>query len=82
MDERLVNFSTIALTETNVPTLQKDQLRDVVSTISSGLPDEDRVIALDRVLANIDKSQIAPKNVEGVKSDPPVIFYSTPRPSW
>ena len=28
------------------------------------------------MLANIDKSQIAPKNVEGVKADPPVIFYS------
>ena len=35
------------------------------------------MIALDRVLANVDKSQIIPKNVEGVKADPPAIFYST-----
>ncbi len=76
MEERLVNFSNIALTETNLPALQKEQLRDVATAISSGLPDADRVIALDRVLANLDKSQIAPKNVEGVKADPPVIFYS------
>ena len=34
------------------------------------------MIALDRVLANIDKSQIIPKNVEGVKADPPPIFFS------
>ena len=35
------------------------------------------MIALDRVLARLDKSQIIPKNVAGVKADPPVIFYST-----
>ena len=34
------------------------------------------MIALDRVLASIDKSQILPKNVEGVKADPPTIFFS------
>ena len=34
------------------------------------------MIALDRVLANIDTSQIIPKNVEGVKADPPPIFFS------
>ena len=37
---------------------------------------ESRVIALDRVLANIDKSSIVVKSVEGVKADPPTIFYS------
>ena len=36
----------------------------------------ERVIALDRVLANIDTSKIIPKNVEGVKADPPPIFFS------
>ena len=36
----------------------------------------ERVIALDRVLANIDTSEIIPKNVEGVKADPPPIFFS------
>ena len=34
------------------------------------------MIALDRVLANLDKSQIVPKNVEGIKADPPPIFFS------
>ena len=34
------------------------------------------MIALDRVLANIDTSAIIPKNVDGVKADPPTIFYS------
>ena len=34
------------------------------------------MIALDRVLANLDKSQIVPKNLEGIKADPPSIFFS------
>ena len=29
------------------------------------------------MLASVDKSQIRPKNVEGVKADPPTIFFST-----
>ena len=37
---------------------------------------EERVIGLDRVLANIDASQIIPKNVEGIKADPPTVFFS------
>ena len=34
------------------------------------------MIALDRVLVNVDKSKIVPKNVEGIKADPPTIFFS------
>ena len=34
------------------------------------------LLALDRVLANLDKSQIVPKNIEGVKAEPPPIFFS------
>ena len=44
--------------------------------ITASVPLDERVIALDRVLANIDTSQIIPKNVEGVKADPPPIFFS------
>ena len=76
LDDRLVSFSDMALTETNLPTLQKEQVRDVVAQISKAMPEEDRVIALDRVLAYVDKSQITPKNVEGLNTDPPPIFFS------
>jgi hypothetical protein len=38
-------------------------------------PDEGRVIA--RCASwRVDKSQIVPRNVEGVKADPPAIFFS------
>ena len=50
--------------------------KTVVSEITASVPLDERVIALDRVLANIDTSQIIPKNVEGLKADPPTIFFS------
>jgi hypothetical protein len=76
LDERLVSFNPMKITEANFPTLQKEQIREVVAQIDKAIPDDDRVIALDRVLANVDKSAIVPKNVEGIKADPPTIFFS------
>jgi hypothetical protein len=74
--ERLVSFSELAIVEANFSTLPKDQLKTVVSEIGQAVPREERIIALDRVLANVDASQIVPRNIEGVKADPPVVFYS------
>ena len=75
--ERLVNFSEFTIAEANFPTLPKDQVKGVVADILAAVPREQRVIALDRVLANIDSSQIVPRNIPGVKADPPVVFFST-----
>jgi hypothetical protein len=74
--ERLVNMQPIKITEANFQTLPKEQVREVVAQIEQAIPDEERVIALDRVLANLDKSQIVARNVEGIKADPPTIFFS------
>ena len=76
VDERLVEFAVLKITESNFPTLDKPQMQEIVAEISKGIPQHDRVIALDRVLASIDKSQVLPKNVEGVKADPPTVFFS------
>ena len=75
-DERLVSFTAFTITDTNFPTLQRDELRTVVGEITATVSLDERVIALERVLAGIDASTIIPKNVEGVKADPPTIFYS------
>ena len=64
------------IVEANFTTLQKEQVREIVAEIDKAMPDDERVIALDRILVNIDKSQIVPKNVEGIKADPPAIFFS------
>jgi hypothetical protein len=77
VNERLVNFTHVKLTETHFADLPNDQLREVIATITEDVRPGPLTIALDRVLARLDKSQIIPKNVAGVKADPPVIFYST-----
>ena len=51
-------------------------MREIVAEIDRAIPDDERVIALDRVLANLNKSQIVPKVVEGLKADPPKVFFS------
>jgi hypothetical protein len=76
VSERLVNFAHLRITEANFPTVKKDEVQDVVAEIDKAIPDNERVIGLDRVLAGVDRSQILPKNVEGVKADPPKIFFS------
>jgi hypothetical protein len=77
VEDRLVRFSPLRIAETNFSSLNRDQVQDLLATIEKGIPEEERVIALDRILANLDQSQIFPRNVEGVKADPPSIFYST-----
>ena len=76
LSERLVSFQQMKIVEVNFNTLQKEQVREIAATIDKAIPDDERVIALDRVLANVDKSLIVPKNVEGIKADPPTIFFS------
>src|SRR3954464_1520605 len=74
--ERLVSFSDLEIKESHFPTLKNEEVRVAVDQIKAGMPKEARVIALDRVLASVDKSQIVPNNVEGLKAEPPVVFYS------
>jgi hypothetical protein len=74
--ERLVMFSVLKITESNFPNLPKEQTQELITEIDKTIPAEDRYIALDRVLSQVDKSQIVPKNAPGIKSDPPKIFMS------
>ena len=76
LEQRLVKFSRIKVTETNFQTLSKEQTQEVIAELDKNIPQEDRLITLDRVLAFIDKSTISPKNVEGLKSDPPQIVIT------
>jgi hypothetical protein len=79
LEPRLVKFTNLKITETNFQTLSKDQAAEIASEIEKNMPDQERVIDLDRVLAYVDKSTINPKNVTGLKSDPPrIILAQTP----
>ena len=79
LEQRLVKFSQIKIIETNFQTIPKEQTQEIVTELEKNIPDEDRVIALDRVLAYVDKSTINPKQVAGLKSDPPrIVLTQTP----
>ena len=74
--DRLVSFQKMRITEANFGALDKEKVREITERIDKGIPDDERVIALDRVLVSLDKSTIVVKNVEGVKADPPPVFFS------
>ncbi len=76
LDERLVNFQNLKIAEANFKELAKERVAEVVAQITKAFPNEERVIALDRILVNVDKSNIVPKTVVGIKADPPTIFFS------
>ncbi len=76
LTERLVSFQNMKIVEANFSAMPRPQVQQIVATVEKAMPVDERVIALDRVLANVDKSQIAPKAAVDVKADPPTIFFS------
>src|SRR6185436_6072436 len=76
LDERLVHFKNMRIAEANFPGLQKQSLQEVVTEITKAIPENDRTMDLDTVLEFVDKSTIKPKDVPGLKSDPPKMFFS------
>ncbi|HQR38913.1 MAG TPA: hypothetical protein PLF26_10985, partial [Blastocatellia bacterium] len=76
VEERLVNFSKLAITESNFQTLSKTENQEIVSEIMKAYPEGDRVIALDRVLASIERSSLKVKDADNLKADPPRVYFS------
>jgi hypothetical protein len=76
LGERLVNFSEFTLAEANFPGTPKDEVKAITDDILAAVPRDQRVIALDRVLAMVDTSQVTARNIDGVKADPPPVFFS------
>jgi hypothetical protein len=74
--ERLVQFDKVKIAETNFASLDRDKVRQITATIDKTVTADIRVIALDRVLANLNTSSITAKNMDGVKADPPTIYFS------
>ena len=72
--ERLVNYSSLRITDANFPNLERSKVLEITNEIGATV--KDGVIALDRVITAMDHSQIIPRNVEGLKADPPQIFFS------
>ncbi|MBK9528498.1 MAG: hypothetical protein IPO41_09320 [Acidobacteria bacterium] len=79
LDERLVRFKDFKIPEVNLSSLSRDDARKVTTALQAELPEGDKIIDLDKVLAAVDKSQLLPKadNPAGLKADPPTVFYSS-----
>ena len=72
-----MNFSVIRIVESNFPTLEKAQQQEVVATVGSGIPQEERVISPSTACSRAwTRARSSRKNVEGVKADPPTVFFS------
>jgi hypothetical protein len=76
VEQRLVDFSSFGIMQSNFPSASREAAAAAVAAIKAGMPVGERVIALDRVLEQIDASTIHPKNVNGLKAEPPLVFFS------
>ena len=74
LPERLVNFADFRIAEINFPTLQRDAAQRLAAELNNAIPDAERVMALDRVLAAVDRSKTQVRGTPGVKADPPVVY--------
>ena len=76
VQDRMVNFVKVDVAAMNFPSLEKLETQEVLTEIKKSLPQENVLIALDRILAAVDTSQISVKGVK-INTEPPPIFYST-----
>jgi hypothetical protein len=75
VETREVRISNIRVVEGRFPTLGEAGSTNVVAALQERLKDEDVVISLDRLLASVERTEIAGKPAP-LKSDPPKIFAS------
>ncbi len=75
IEERLVKLDNIHLTQVNFPTLDQAKSKDVTGALIERFPKEGLVIALDRVMAAVEKSAVRTSGA-GINLSPPPIFYS------
>jgi hypothetical protein len=75
VEERMVNLQKLAITSMRFESLPKAQTQEVLVEIRNSFPQENLLVALDRVVAMADTSLIGGKGVE-INTVPPPIFYS------
>ena len=64
-----------SVTEYSFKSLGPDQVKALVADVKA-LPERERVLDLDRLLAYVADSPLQAKNVEGIKADPPKLFWA------
>lgn len=76
VDDRNVLLHNFKFTEVTLPSVAAEKKPEVDQLVRSFLPPDHKVVmALDRLVATVEKSQAAPASVT-VKNDPPIVFVS------
>lgn len=79
-EERMVKIDGIKIRQVNFPGLDQNRSREITTTLKELFPTDGLILALDRVLAALDKSAIKAGGVT-INQNPPPIFYSS-RPAF
>ncbi|MDH4065527.1 MAG: hypothetical protein OEW19_14100, partial [Acidobacteriota bacterium] len=74
LDERVVGLD-LRITEYNFKSLSPEQVKTLVADVQA-LPRRERVLDLDRLLAYVEDSPLQQKSIEGIKADPPRVFWA------
>jgi hypothetical protein len=74
VDEQVVRMD-LRITEYSFKTLSPDQVKSLVAEVEARPPNE-RVLDLARLVAHVSDSPLKTRNVEGIKADPPKIFWA------
>jgi hypothetical protein len=75
-ESRTVYFRDITVTDVRLPSLDAAAAGPMETLVRSLMPSSGEPISVDRLLADLDRSNIAAQPVP-VKNDPPEIFFST-----
>ena len=75
LDTRLVNLSAVEIVKHRFPALDEEQSQKLLAKLEELMPQDEVIIALDRVLASLERGEVQGRAVE-TKTTPPQIFVS------
>jgi hypothetical protein len=76
-DERLVTLVDLKVTAAKVPDVAQEQVDSLATFLEEEIPTWNVVIALDRLLADLDGADVQFATSDELRHDPPVIYFRT-----
>ena len=76
MDDRLVRLVKLNITEANFPGVDREVARKLIGELQNAMPKTEMIMALDRVLAAVERSEIKTGSDIAINTEAPPIFVS------
>ena len=76
MNEGLVRLTKLNITEANFPGVDREVSRKLIAELNNVMPKTEIIIALDRVMAAMERSEIKAGSSLGINTEAPPIFVS------